>query len=106
MNAKPLSKEVYNKAKELGVEKILLQFSGGNDEGNLNVDMEPTYNQKLANEIEDWALEVYSYSGAGDGSDYGDNIEYDLKAGKVSTSEWYTSISDGDTYSSNLQIEA
>jgi hypothetical protein len=106
MNAKPLSKEIYNKAKELGITKIFLRFSGGSDEGNLDIDMEPTYNQKFVHEIEDWAWKVYSYSGAGDGSDYGDNIEYDLKAGKVSTSEWYTSISDGDAYSSNLQIEA
>jgi len=106
MNAKPLSKEIYNKAKELGITKIFLRFSGGSDEGNLDIDMEPTYNQKFVHEIEDWAWEVYSYSGAGDGSDYGDNIEYDLKAGKVSTSEWYTTISDGDAYSSNLQIEA
>jgi hypothetical protein len=106
MNAKPLSKEIYNKAKELGVEKIILQFSGGNDEGNLNIYLEPDWNQDFANQVEDWAWEVYSYSGAGEGNDYGDNIEYDLKAGKVSTSEWYTSISNGDAYSSNLQIEA
>jgi len=106
MKAEPLNKEIYNKAKELGVEKIILQFSGGNDEGNLNIDLEPDWNQDFANQVEDWTWEVYSYSGAGEGNDYGDNIEYDLKAGKVSTSEWYTSISNGDAYSSNLQIEA
>ena len=106
MKAKPLNKEIYNKAKELGVEKIILQFSGGSDEGNLNIDLEPDWNQDFANQVEDWAWEVYSYSGAGEGNDYGDNIEYDLKAGKVSTSEWYTSISNGDAYSSSLRIEA
>ena len=106
MKAKPLNKEIYNKAKELGVEKIILQFSGGSDEGNLNIDLEPDWNQDFANQVEDWAWEVYSYSGAGEGNDYGDNIEYDLKAGKVSTSERYTSISNGHAYSSSLRIEA
>ena len=37
-----------------------------------------------------WAWEVYSYSGAGDGSDYGDDIVYDLVNKKVTTSEWFT----------------
>ena len=106
MRAEPLKKEIYNKAKELGIKKIILRFSGGSDEGNLDVDMTPDWNQDLASDIEDWAWDAYSYSGAGDGSDYGDNIEYDLVKGKVSTSEWYTTISDGDAYSSNLQIEA
>jgi uncharacterized protein involved in high-affinity Fe2+ transport len=108
MKAEPLKKEIYNKAKELGIENIILRFSGGSDEGYLDIELMPyeKHNQEFANEIEEWAWEVYSYSGAGEGNDYGDNIEYDLKAGKVSTSEWYTSISNVDAYSSNLQIEA
>jgi hypothetical protein len=106
MRAEPLKKEIYNKAKELGIKKIILRFSGGSDEGNLDVDMMPDWNQDLASDIEDWAWDVYSYSGAGDGSDYGDNIEYDLVKGKVSTSEWHTSIYEGDNSYSNLQIEA
>jgi hypothetical protein len=98
MEAKPLSKTIYNKAKELGVERILLQFSGGSDEGYLNVEMagegshEYRYDEKAKafyQEIEDWAWEVYHYSGAGDGSNYGDNITYDLVKGEVSTEEWY-----------------
>jgi hypothetical protein len=105
MNSRPLSKEIYNKAKELGIERIILRFSGGNDEGYLDVETEPKFNQDFANEIEDWALETYSYSGAGDGNDYGDNVTYDLKNGKVSTSEWYMSRSEGDS-ERNLQIEA
>lgn len=91
MKVEPLNKEIYNKAKQLGIEKITLKFSGGNDEGFLDVEMEPDWNQELATKIEDWAWEVYSYSGAGDGSDYGDDIDYDLKNNKVSTSEWFSS---------------
>ena len=104
MKAEPLKKELYNKAKELGVEKIILQFSGGSDEGNLNIDMEPEWNQDFANAVEDWAWEVYSYSGAGDGSDYGDDIEYDLVKNKVSTSEWFTSVERGSDEDENLEI--
>lgn len=106
MNAKPLSKEIYNKAKELGIERIILRFSGGNDEGYLDVETEPKFNQDFASEIEDWVWEVYDYSGAGDGSDYGDDVIYDLKSGKVSTSEWYMSRSEEDSVERNLQIEA
>lgn len=104
MRAEPLKKELYNKAKELGVEKIILQFSGGSDEGNLNIDMEPEWNQDFANAVEDWAWEVYSYSGAGDGSDYGDDIEYDLVKNKVSTSEWFTSVERGSDEDEDLEI--
>ena len=98
MEAKPLSKTIYNKAKKEGVEKIILQFSGGSDEGYLNIELlgegldEIRYDEKgrdFIQEIEDWAWDVYSYSGAGDGSNYGDNITYDLVKGEVSTDEWY-----------------
>lgn len=98
MKAEPLSKEIYNKAKKEGVDKIILQFSGGNDEGYLDVQLigEDSENLRydensrtLSREIEDWAWKVYHYSGAGDGSNYGDNITYDLVKGEVSTEEWY-----------------
>jgi hypothetical protein len=105
MRAEPLKKELYTKAKELGVEKIILQFSGGNDEGNLNIDLEPEWNQDFANQVEDWAWEVYSYSGAGDGSDYGDDITYDLVKNKVSTSQWYTSVERGSEDDNDIEID-
>ena len=95
MNAEPLNKDIYNKALALGIEKITLRFSGGSDEGCLDVDLTP-WNEKTIKfivDIENWAWDAYSYSGAGDGSDYGDDITYDLKNKRVSTSEWYTSRS-------------
>jgi len=92
MEAQPLSKDIYNKAKELGVEEILLKFSGGSDQGYLEVRLTPNDDIddiRLEQEIEDWAWSVYSYSGAGEGIDYGDNIVYDLKNNEVRTEEWY-----------------
>jgi len=94
MNAEPLNKEIYNKALKLGITKITFNFSGGNDEGCLNVDVDSlndlVVSQDFLNELENWAWEAYSYSGAGDGNDYGDDIVYDLVNKKVTTSEWFT----------------
>ena len=108
MEAKPLSKKIYDRAKEYGVNKIDLHFSGGSDEGYLNVELYPYKNSAPSNfykDIEDWAWEVYEYSGAGDGSDYGDVISYDLDTGKVTTSEWYTSRVDGDSHEMTLEVD-
>ena len=108
MQAQPLSKDIYNKAKELGIEKINLAFSGGNDEGSLYVELSPYEKDSdgsFSSEIEDWAWGVYDYSGAGDGNDYGDNITYDLVKGKVSTSEWYHIVKEKDTGTDELEIE-
>ncbi len=102
MEAKPLSTKIYKKALALGVSKISLMFSGGNDEGNLYVgirgdDSNPkkTLTEKesdavnsFAVEIEDWAYNAYEYNGAGDGTDYGDNFLYDLKKKTVTTNSW------------------
>jgi hypothetical protein len=94
MEAKPLSKEIYNEAIKLGVKKITLAFSGGSDEGFLDINISPpliTLPSSFVTEIESWAWSVYDYSGAGDGNDFGDNIEYDLENKKVSTNLWYMS---------------
>jgi len=104
MQAEPLSKAIYNKAKELGVDKITLKFSGGNDEGHLYVQTN-TDDYDFEKEIEDWAWEAYQYSGAGDGTDYGDDIVYDLKNGKVSTSEWFHVVQEQKGGTSKLKVE-
>ena len=98
MQAEPLKKAIYAKAKELGVTEITLSFYGGSDEGHLNVmfdgkyEGQPGYDmpeiRELYTTVDDWVWDVYEYSGAGDGSDYGDYIVYDLEKGKVSTQEW------------------
>ena len=73
MTIEPLNKDIYNKAIALGIEKIVLNFSGGNDEGYLNVTLYPWHKDKsdahndLNAEVENWAWSVYSYGGAGDG---------------------------------------
>ncbi len=109
---KPLKKSIYDKAKELGILKIILNFSGGSDEGYLNIDFDIdtgfSFNDKTAQfekEVEDWAWSVYQYSGAGDGSDYGDDITYDLENNTASCSEWYTERTEGDTSEIELKTD-
>lgn len=88
MKIEPLSKAIYNKCKEYGINTIVLHWSGGSDEGYLYVETD-SKNNYLSKEIEDWAYEAYQYNGAGDGTDYGDDITYDLKEGTVSHEEWF-----------------
>jgi len=116
MDVQPLKKELYNEAKELGVTSIHLDFSGGSDEGNLyaytkhsaacysaSTEEQRLQIRKLEGALEEWAWEVYEYSGAGDGTDYGDNIVYDLKNGKVTTQEWGMEIQLGEEYNDALE---
>jgi hypothetical protein len=46
---------------------------------------------------------VYEYSGAGDGTDYGDNITYNLVEGKVTTQEWCHVEQLGEAYNDTLE---
>ena len=81
-----------------------LNFSGGSDEGHLNIDFMDdegkylyTYGNEsnaglvdLENEIDTWVWDTYHYNGAGDGRSYGDIICYNLKEGTVTTEVWWT----------------
>lgn len=107
MNAQPLPQHLYEKAIELGIKEIQLQWSGGSDNGYLEINTEPygSSNSGFNQELEDWAWDAYSYSGAGDGSEYGDNITYDLHLREVRTEEWFMvrETHDGPTEELELQ---
>jgi hypothetical protein len=102
MNIEPISKELFEKLTKLGVREVTLNFSGGSDEGYLDVDLDSGMDysdeevRKLVNEIESWAWYAYSYSGAGEGIDYGDTIVYDLVNRKARASEWIMERTDRD----------
>lgn len=109
MNAEPISKELFDKLIAAGVNEVTLRFSGGSDEGYLDVDLGDIDHfdeagRKLINEVEKWAWEVYSYSGAGEGIDYGDDIVYDLVHKKVKLSEWSYVRKDRDLDDTDLEI--
>jgi hypothetical protein len=105
MRAGALPKAIYNKAKELGIDTIILHFSGGNDEGYLSVETSPKHNQEFNDDIEAWAWKEYDYSGAGDGSDYGDDITYNLETNEVSTEEWYHVVERSNGENNKLEIK-
>lgn len=105
MEAQPLSKKIHDKAKQLGIDVIVLNFSGGSDEGYLYVNTAPKSDSDFNQEIEDWAWNVYDYSGGGDGNDYGDDITYNLKEGKVYSQEWYHAPSYTDLPTTDLKLE-
>lgn len=100
MIAQAIPKTILTKAKKLGIEKITLEFNGGSDEGFLEVSFAPSNSSEdldsLRDSVYDWAWEAYTYRGAGDGSDYGDTIVYDLKNKTVATSYWQMERVDSD----------
>ena len=98
MNIEPLSKKIYDKAVSLGITQIELKFSGGSDEGYLNVYVSGQEgwesNTEFEQEIEGWAWQAYGYSGAGDGSDYGDDVLYSLTSKTATVTSWYMQRTD------------
>lgn len=111
MEVVPLPESLFNQAVLLGVRKIRLNFSGGSDEGHLNVmcDVNLTADNKsliykLEQAVESWAWEVYEYCGAGDGHDYGDDITYSIEDRKVITSGWYMERKDTPEEESEMVI--
>ena len=97
MNIEPLSKKIYDTAVSLKVEIIKLHFeSGGWGAGYLDVQLdgmiESPYNKELLQFIKDverWAWDVYSYNGAGDGTEFGDSITYELNRKIAHRTEWW-----------------
>lgn len=104
MNIEPLSKKIYDKAVALGVTQIDLHFSGGSDNGYLSVYLSGSSDSEFEQEIEEWAWNTYGYNGAGDGSDYGDDIVYDIVNKKATSESWYMSRTSGDSESDDLEI--
>lgn len=90
----PITKSLHKKLVDAGVTSFDLKFSGGDDQGYLTVHMEKDseyfYDETLDELIQDWAWNAYSYSGAGDGSEYGDTYTYNLKTGEVTHDSWHT----------------
>ncbi len=106
LEPKPLKKEIFDKARELGITEIHLEFQGGSDEGCVYVNC--THPEKIRQygnesckfeqEIEEWVWQVYEYSGAGEGTDYGDNITYHIKEAVEENGTWKIPTTSQDWY--------
>lgn len=92
LKPQPLPKDLVALLKKHKVKAFKLAFEGGNDEGCLDISVYPTYLEDIAAKIQDWAWDVYSFSGAGDGNYYGTNIEYDLETEEVSVMDWHDEV--------------
>ena len=99
----PLPLKFMTRALTANVELIIINWSGGSDEGHLNVNLRDKNGEFISHwqegrpllrallaEIEEWCYDTMDYGGAGDGSVYGDTIRYNLKEGTVSTEAWWT----------------
>ena len=95
---RPIPPHLLQKLKDAGVGAVHLEFSGGSDEGYLDVSFMPAGPRELPpekacdlyDEVYKWVYDAYDYSGAGDGTPYGDDVVYDLKNGTWSHTSWYT----------------
>ena len=103
----PFPKKLLEKAESLHIKSITLQWQGGSDEGHLYVDINPSNSQTytLNTEIEDWAYNAYAYSGAGDGSPYGDNISYNFENKTATCTSWYSTTTTCEGVPKPLPIE-
>ena len=107
LEPKPLKKEIFDKARELGITEIHLEFQGGSDEGYVYINcIHPAGNGdfhqqtvlRFQQKIEDWVWQVYDYSGAGDGTDYGDNITYKVGEAVEEDGTWKIPTTSQDWY--------
>lgn len=105
LDPKPLKKEIFDKARELGITEIQLGFQGGSDEGWVNVNCNHPGHpgsgddvHKFEQEIEEWVWQVYDYSGAGEGTDYGDDITYHIKEAVEENGTWKIPTTSQDWY--------
>ena len=59
---------------------------------------------KFEQNVENWAWDNFYYSGAGDGSDYGDDVKYDLQNNTVEVTDWWMTREEGSTDVSEVTI--
>ena len=99
----PLPLKFMTRALTADIELIIINWSGGSDEGHLSVNFKDKNGattsswgehrpliETLFADIEGWCYDTMDYGGAGDGRSYGDIIRYNLKEGTVSTETWWT----------------
>ena len=113
----PLTKTLRDACVDAGVKYFILRFEGGDDQGFLNVEL--CYKDEFGNlvyevgggdsstltqSIEDWAYDAYNYSGAGDGSPYGDNYTYNLVDNTVKHDSWRSVVEHDAGDKVNLEI--
>lgn len=85
---------LVDEAKKNGVTLFKVNFEGGNDEGYITVHSYPD-NHCVNELLNEWANDI-TYSGAGDGTPYGDNYEYDLEKMTAMHTQWFYELKQND----------
>ncbi len=107
----PLPAHIYREALEHNITGIRLNFEGGSDEGNLEIDLEsdidlpPIIYEELDDKIQSWADEVYEFSGAGEGIPYGFKVFYNFTTNKVILTEWQYEYAELDQQKIDLSLD-
>ena len=101
IDIEPFPKKLYEQLVASGVDVVTLRFSGGSDEGCLDVEFERHTEIKdlpqLTDAVEKWAWSVYSYCGAGWGRvEFGNDISYNLKTMMAAQCSWTREWGDTD----------
>lgn len=84
----PLPKSLKEKLREAGIKKFTLEWQGGDDQGDLEITGPFGWDDPIYKAIQDWAYRSFCYSGAGDGTPYGDNYTYDIVAETIEHESW------------------
>jgi hypothetical protein len=117
----PFPKELYDLCMENTVDKVVLSWEGGSDEGYLQVTVwlvgENNWNDQwgrpdtmkavvlvLEEKIQDWADGCIEYNGAGEGSPYGHDLTIDLTNEKVTLDEWWNQRVDDNVLDGPLEL--
>lgn len=96
-----MSRELLEEAKRLGIETISVDLSGGSDEAFVDVSFDAgstddkeierarsALEESVREVVEDTVCDKYGFSGAGEGTDYGDEYEYHINSGTITKREW------------------
>ena len=107
MKAENIPKEIFKSASKLGVNSINISLrSDGEIYVSLVAGKGDENHDSLQSEIESWAYEVYADYGSDDYvSDYGEEIEYDIKKKKVTVFSWGNKVENEEEVETKLEIE-
>ncbi|MBT94302.1 MAG: hypothetical protein CMA60_05695 [Euryarchaeota archaeon] len=116
----PFPKKFVERAEKIGQVKVIsISFSGGSDEGYISAHATPYYIKGMTEEakvmrleslraldkdVEEWAYEKMSFSGAGP-PDYGGSIDYNLEKGTVEIERWTMVCSTEDDRTIDLEVD-
>ena len=116
MNAPHLNPQHIQQARDMGINTLYVFLEGGSDEGFVETRFErPTTELakemrlawvKLEEDIKEYIYDNHPYSGAGDGTPYGEEYTYNFADNSVEGFEWSMQRHDSPILSTPIAYEA